>query len=358
MSVPSLKNCSIKKWQVEQKKFPTPISVLPEINRFATEKVRKLVIFGNIIRSAAALTSKIAINFPKITPWLPKIATISLTKRSNRARTTTRDSKSDNDRRKKLSITLASLTKSKAVLPPRVQFYGPPGVGKTTLAASFPKPVFIQIEDGTPGGLSIDTFGVLETYEQVSEALKALLMEEHDFKTVVLDTVDSFEPLVWDKTNRANGWTSIEEPGFGKGYAAADEFWSKFLRGLDAVRRTKLMNVVLLGHSDVQKFDPPGMESYSRYSLRVHKRGANLIADEMDVLGFINFRTDIKSEDAGFGKTKSHAVGGGQRWLHVEHRPAYEAKNRYGLTPEAPIIKDTLPQTWADAGVPVAGINA
>lgn len=253
-----------------------------------------------------------------------------------------------------MAISLSNLKKAKAVLPPRVLLYAPPKVGKTTLAAEFPKPVFIQTEDGTSGDLELDTFGVLDSYQQVREALGSLAAEEHDFKTVVIDTIDALEPLIWADVCAMNNWNSIEEPGFGKGYVEAAGRWMDLLKATDYLRRAKGMNIIFLGHSDVSKFDPPGMDSYSRYELRIHKRAAALLMDDVDAILFMNFRTELKSEDAGFGKTKTHATGGGTRWIHSESRPAYEAGNRYCLEPEFPYIKGNIVQQLRDGKMPIS----
>ena len=51
-----------------------------------------------------------------------------------------------------------------ATLPPRLLVHGQEGVGKTTLAAKFPAPVFLQFEDGTPAGLELDSLGLLTSF--------------------------------------------------------------------------------------------------------------------------------------------------------------------------------------------------
>lgn len=255
-----------------------------------------------------------------------------------------------------MAISLQNLKKSKAESPPRILLYAPPKLGKTTLAAEFPKTIFIQTEDGASGDLELDTFGILDSYQQVREALAALASEEHDFKTAVIDTIDALEPLIWNHVCMVNGWDSIESPGFGKGYVEATSMWADLLRATDYLRKAKGMNIIFLGHSDVHKFDPPGMESYSRYELRVHKRAANLLTDDCDAILFMNFRAEIKSEDMGFGKKKTHATGGGTRWIYSESRPAHEAGNRYSLQPEFPYIKGMIVQTMLDGKMPVSGV--
>ena len=86
-----------------------------------------------------------------------------------------------------MAISIKNLHQVKAHLPPRVLIYGPPGIGKTTLASEFPNPVWLQVEDGVPSDLALNSFGRLTTYDEVMEAIAALYTEEHQGKTVVLD---------------------------------------------------------------------------------------------------------------------------------------------------------------------------
>src|SRR5262245_35231219 len=84
-----------------------------------------------------------------------------------------------------------------ATLPPRILVHGQEGTGKTTLAARFPRPIFLQTEDGTPAGVTLSSFGLLETYSAVRDALKRLATEEHDFQTVAIDALDELEGMIW-----------------------------------------------------------------------------------------------------------------------------------------------------------------
>jgi AAA domain len=107
---------------------------------------------------------------------------------------------------------IADIHRATATLPPRILIHGLEGVGKTTLAARFPDPVFLQIEDGT-GNLELVTFGLLDSLAAVQEAIAALGNEDHDFHTLVLDSVDALEPLVWAAVCREHNWPSIEGRG-------------------------------------------------------------------------------------------------------------------------------------------------
>ena len=78
--------------------------------------------------------------------------------------------------------------------PLRITLYGPEGVGKTSFAAGAPHPVFLTNEDG--GALLDIPAIVVDTWGKVRDALTALQREKHDYRTVVLDTVDHLERLL------------------------------------------------------------------------------------------------------------------------------------------------------------------
>ncbi len=241
-----------------------------------------------------------------------------------------------------MPITLKDLHKVRATQPPRVLIYGPPGIGKTTLAAEFPEPVFLQIEEGTPSDLELISFGKLSTYDELMEAIGSLYEGQHKYRTVVLDSLDKLEPLVWIKSCETNNWDSIEAPGYGKGYVAADVLWRDMLEGLNALRKDRNMGVVLISHSTIETVNDPMTASYSRYDIRLHKRAIGIVQDEVDCVFFINQDVSLLQNDP---KAKSgpgvrvRAAGGGNRFIHATPRPAYVAKNRYSMPDKVQYVK-------------------
>lgn len=232
-----------------------------------------------------------------------------------------------------MAISIANLRRRQDTQPPRVLIYGPPGMGKTTLASEFPSPVFLQVETGT-GKLSLQSFGALSSYDEVMEAIAVLYSEEHNAGTVVLDSLDKLEPLVWAKVCADNNWQSIETPGYGKGYVAADAYWRELQDGMNALRRDKNMGVVYIAHSFIETVNDPMTTAYSRFDIKLHKRAVGLFQDEVDAILFLNQDVTIKADDPkakqGAG-TRVRADGGGNRWIYAAPRPAFVAKNRYDI---------------------------
>ena len=71
-----------------------------------------------------------------------------------------------------------------------VLLYGAPGSGKTTVAGSFPKPLYLNIEAGvnTLVGQDID-FVDIQSWEDVKDVYNQLISGELKYESVIIDSV-------------------------------------------------------------------------------------------------------------------------------------------------------------------------
>lgn len=235
-----------------------------------------------------------------------------------------------------MAIDLSTLKRRSVEKPPRIWVYGTAGIGKTKLGTMAPNPIFLQTEDSA---VDAPTWGVLRTYDEVMQAITTLYQEDHDFKTVVLDSVDWLEPLIWAEVCRMNGWANIDAAGFGKGYAAALDVWRSVLDGIGALRDERGMGVLLIGHAEIKRFDSPETEPYDRYQPKMHRAASALVQEHVDAVLFANYRISTVKTDTGFNKKAVRGVGGTDRLLFTTERPAFLAKNRFDMP-------DNLPLDW------------
>ena len=247
-----------------------------------------------------------------------------------------------------MAIDLSTISRgSDRAKSPILLVYGTPGIGKTTFAASAPAPIVIRCEDGL-GILDVDAFPKAETWQDVLDAIGALYTGDHQYKTVAIDSLSALEPLIWREVARREDKPNIEGCGFGKGYVIALDLWHEFLNGIVALR-DKGMIPVMIAHADVQRFDSPEHEPFDRYQIKLHKRAFQLMYERCDIIGFANYDVSVTKADAGFNKKVTRGVEVGERKLHLVEKPAFVAKNRYGLPEAIPFRWDALQDAIAAA---------
>ena len=214
----------------------------------------------------------------------------------------------------------------------------------SSLAMQTPNPVFIDTEDGI-GTLDVCKFPLAQTYEEVREALVELKTESHDFRTVVIDSLDWLERLIWAKVCQDTNAKNIEQAGGGyaRGYILALTYWQAIIDLLNELRLRRRMMAFLIAHAKVEKFEDPEGPAYDRYIPRLNKHACGLVTEWCDAVLFATRRIRTYSEDAGFGRkrTTAHAIGkeGSERVLRTIASPSCLAKNRYGLA-------ELIPMNW------------
>lgn len=239
-----------------------------------------------------------------------------------------------------MAFNLASIRKN-AVKPPIIVIHGEPGVGKTTFGACAPNPIFLQTEDGL-GDLNVVAFPFITELNQVHEALDSLSNEQHEFQTLVLDSVDWMEPLIWAGVAKDNKVDHIERLGYGKGYVEALNYWRKVLDKIKELRDQKNMAIVMIAHSEKRKVEDPTMPAYDSWDLKLHKRAAAMVEEFADIILFACTQANTVTEDKGFNQSRTRVTTTGNRIMHTVGQPAFLAKNRFSLPTPLPLSWESL----------------
>jgi AAA domain len=243
------------------------------------------------------------------------------------------------------------IVKTVACTHPIVVIHGTEGRGKTTLGSKFPSPLFMLLERGIPRGVTVDAIGGLDTFEDVLDALRHIFANGTPHATLVVDTLDQLEALIIKYVCKKNGWASIETPSYGKGFVEVETEVRRFISAACAIRDKHGMTIVLIAHSDIVRIEDPRAPTYTAYHLRLHKRSRALVMDVADLVGFLSDELRITTQADGFNRERVRANAGSSRYLFVEGRPAFSAKNRFGMPEKIEIGKDfdirSLSQYWA-----------
>lgn len=237
-----------------------------------------------------------------------------------------------------MAISLASISKTQRnSLPPRVVVHGAQKVGKSTFAAGAYAPIFLPLEDGL-SGIETNSFPLLKSYDEITQAIQSLHDDAHEFGTAVIDSTDWLEPLIWQHVCKKNSWASIETPGYGRGYIEANAVWREALDKLNGLRIDRGMSVILIAHSAVKRFEAPDSEAFDRYELKMQKGALGLIVEWADAILFAQEETAIKKETNGQA-IRARGVSTGRRIVNCNAKPSFIAGNRYALP-------DVLPLEW------------
>lgn len=245
-----------------------------------------------------------------------------------------------------------AITRGAKAAAKKVVLYGPEGIGKTTFAARFPDPLFIDTEGGSDA-YDLARLPAPTSWAMLEGELRQVIADPSCCRTLVLDTLDWAERLCREALLQRTKKNSIEAFGYGKGYVYLAEDFARLLALLEQVRAAGV-HVVCTAHAALRKFEQPDeMGSYDRWELKLSKNVAPLVKEWSDLLLFANYKTLVVRSETGRDKAQ-----GGSRVLYTSHHPCWDAKNRCGLPEELPFeyaplasLFDARPAQPTDDGI-------
>jgi hypothetical protein len=236
---------------------------------------------------------------------------------------------------------------------PRILLYAMPKVGKTTFASKFANHLLINL-DGSSERVDCVRTPRIKSSREVLTIIDKLQNEQHDYKCLIIDTVDWLEKLICDEVAEANGKKTVEDISYGRGFPLVVNRWRDFLEALDALRLTKNMTILMLSHADIKKYTPPFGEEYDIYSPKLYGKKEKsdtslaIILEFSDIIAFAHNKIRTKEIGEGFGKRRQ-PLNGVETVLYTgSSNPCFIAGNRYSLREEMPFSYEEFAADFAE----------
>lgn len=230
-----------------------------------------------------------------------------------------------------------NITSGKIASAQKIVIYGPEGIGKSSFAAKFPRPLFIDTE-GSTKWMDVQRFDKPTSWTMLNSQVQYVKQNRSICDTLVIDTIDWAEQLCINDICAAYNKKSIEDFGYGNGYVYEKEAFGKFLNSLEEVVEAGI-HVVLTAHAQLRKFEQPDeLGAYDRWELKLGKKTGSqispLVKEWADMVLFANYETfAVQTDDQG----KKFKAQGGTRVMYTSHHPCWDAKNRCGLPDKLPL---------------------
>lgn len=218
----------------------------------------------------------------------------------------------------------------KKISPLRGIIYGDNGIGKTTFASSARNPIIIDME-GNCGHIDAPSCRITDL-DEFNQFLNALLTQENNYKTIVIDSLDSLQVIISEKIAQRH---TQQELSYGKSGA----IWAKTIKditaSLEKLSTLKGMNILFTAHWKVKPANNPMTEQYDRYDMRINEEMRTGFCNWVQFIFLAMKDVVLDEEKSGFGKKKAKGVE--RRVLHTRGDPTYYGKNVFDLPAKIPM---------------------
>lgn len=222
---------------------------------------------------------------------------------------------------------------------------GDAGLGKTSLAATFPNPVFIRAEDGLqaiPLATRPDAFPILTSVDDLWDQIGGLIKEKHEYKTLVIDSITQLDTLfinyVVDTDPKKPKSIAQALGGYGAGFQAVSSLHGRLRKAAGILNERLGMNIVFIAHAETETIELPDQDPYTRYNIRMQKKSVSHYTDNTDMVAYVKLETHTFGDG-----DKKKAISDGTRVLVTYATAANISKNRYGFEEDIILQKGINP---------------
>ena len=168
--------------------------------------------------------------------------------------------------------------------------YGEKKIGKTSIAAQFPKALFLAFEKGY-SGLSIFVEPMFDSNEKPDwrkfvKYIDLLVKEDHDFKTIVLDTIDNAYAACMDYVCMVEGWDHPSDGAYGKGWKAVEK---EFATQIGRLVNCDKFGVIFLSHAVEKEFMERTGGKYDKIIASMPDQARKLVSAVCDCIVFYGY---------------------------------------------------------------------
>lgn len=224
------------------------------------------------------------------------------------------------------------IIKGKKRRPRRIILAGPHGIGKSTWASKAPNPLFVPTEDGL-NDIGADRTPLIKSIGAFNGVLSDLIQQPHDYQTLVIDSLDWLERILFAKIASDAGKKSIGDIGYQNGYKQATAEWDFIVSTLETIRESRNMAIIIIAHVCTIKAESIDTDQYCKRELDLHKTTASLWQEWADEVLFADYKVNTIQKGEGLDR-KRHIAIGGDRIVYTCERPTHPAKRRINMPDE------------------------
>ena len=205
-------------------------------------------------------------------------------------------------------------------------FFGPPKIGKSTLASGWPNCIFLCTSDKEVKRLKVP-YILVNTHKKLVAAVDELIDNRRKYKdkyqTIVFDFVDAMYTNCQTAVCKKLGISHQSEAGFGKGVDMIDNEWKKIMNNVIG----SPYGCIFISHLTLKDVTVIGGGTRTKAMSTLPDRARRIIIPLVSVIGYIDFE-EVKTKDEN-GKVKYVK----KRMISFEASEILEAGDRDGLLP-------------------------